>query len=142
MMMKRRPTRRAFTLIELLLVLVILAVLAAVVIPKLTQRVGDARVKATIGEISNIKMSMETFEIDNGRYPNSNEGLLALVERPSGLENTAWHKLLDKVPQDKWGHDYQYQGPDSLGEGEFNIISAGEDGEFGTADDLDKYTVK
>jgi general secretion pathway protein G len=139
MMMKRRSTRRAFTLIELLLVLVILAVLAAVVIPKLTSRVGDARRKATIGEISNLKMSLETFEIDNGRYPNSNEGLLALVERPSGLENT-WRKLLDAVPMDKWGHEYQYQGPDSMGDGEFDILSAGDDGEFGTADDINKMT--
>jgi general secretion pathway protein G len=136
--MKRSPSlqRRAFTLIELLLVLVILAVLAAVVIPKLTGRVEDARIKGTIAELSNLKTAMETFEADNGRYPTSGEGLAALVYLPAGLDNT-WHgKYIDNVPEDKWGHEYHYAGPEEAGERQFNIVSAGPDGNFNTGDDL------
>ncbi len=139
MMNRRIIKRRAFTLIELLLVLVILAVLAAVVIPKLTGRVEDSRRKATIAEISNLKMALENFELDNGRYPNSNEGLEALVDMPAGMDAT-WRKGIDEVPTDKWGHPYIYQGPDALGEGNYDIISLGGDGEQGTSDDINKFT--
>jgi general secretion pathway protein G len=125
--------RRAFTLIELLLVLVILAVLAAVVIPKLTGRVEDARIKGTIAELSNLKTAMETYEADNGKYPSALEDLVIC---PAGLENT-WHgKYIDSVPEDKWGHTYQYMGPETMGGQQFNIISAGPDGNFNTGDDL------
>src|SRR4051812_25286870 len=104
--------RRGFTLIELLLVLVILAVLAAVVIPKLTGRVETARINATQAELSNLKGTINTFELDCGRYPNSQEGLEALVVCPAGLE-ALWHgKYIDSVPEDKWGHAYRYAGPD------------------------------
>ena len=132
--MKRTSSirRRAFTLIELLLVLVILAVLAAVVIPKLTGRVEDARIKGTIAELSNLKQALSTFEVDCGRYPTSQEGLEALVICPGGLE-TFWHgKYIEAVPEDKWGHSYQYTEAD----GEFQVTSAGPDGNFNTADDL------
>jgi general secretion pathway protein G len=139
-MKTKRSSRRGFTLIELLLVLVILAVLAAVVIPKLTGRVDDSRRRATIAEISNLKTALESFEIDNGRYPTTSEGLQALVEAPAGMA-TWTRKYVDEVPTDKWGRAYLYQGPDTVGEDEgYNIISFGTDGEQGTPDDLDKYT--
>ena len=138
--MKRRSTNRAFTLIELLLVLVILAVLAAVVIPKLTGRVEDSRRKATIAEISNLKSALNTFEQDNGRFPSTNEGLDPLVNKPASGDTSNWVKLLDEVPNDKWGNPYTYQGPDTLGENDFNIISNGPDGQLGTPDDIDKTT--
>lgn len=138
--MKRNTlNRRAFTLIELLLVLVILAVLAAVVIPKMTGRVEQAKRAGTITEISNLKNALDQFEIDNGRYPYTNEGLDALVNKPAGLDTWA-AKYIDEVPVDKWGTPYQYTGPDSEGPGEFNIKSAGSDKQFGTEDDLDKNT--
>jgi len=128
--------RRGFTLIELLLVLVILAVLAAVVIPKLTGRVETARKNSTIAELANLKQAIETFEVDCARLPNSQEGLEALVSAPAGLE-AYWHgKYIDAVPEDKWGHLYQYYGPDQMGEGQFQIISAGPDGNMNTGDDL------
>ena len=138
--MKRRDIRRAFTLIELLLVLVILAVLAAVVIPKLTGRVEDSRRKATIAEISNLKTALDTFEIDNGRYPMTNEGLEALVAKPAGMD-TWGGKYIDEVPTDKWGHPYIYRGPDTAVDApSFDIVSMGGDGVEGTEDDIDKYT--
>ena len=78
--MSRRHIRRAFTLIELLLVLVILAVLAAVVVPRLTGRVEDAKIGGTISDISNIKVALGIFETDMGRFPTGEEGLQALVQ--------------------------------------------------------------
>lgn len=126
--------RRAFTLIELLLVLVILAVLAAVVIPKLTGRVEMARINGTKAELANLKSALSTFEIDNSRFPFTSEGLEALVANPADLPN--WTRQLDSVPEDKWGHLYTYIGPDTSDDGEFQIISNGPDGQFGTDDDL------
>jgi general secretion pathway protein G len=138
--MKLRNTRRAFTLIELLLVLVILAVLAAVVIPNLTGRVEQARRTGTITEINNLCGAMKNFEIDNGRFPTSGEGLQALVEKPADLPNWT-HKYIDEVPLDKWGRPYLYQGPDTVGdEEEFQIISTGRSGELGNPDNINKYT--
>jgi general secretion pathway protein G len=141
--MKRthNPARGAFTLIELLLVLVILAVLAAVVIPKLTGRVETARYNGTVSELSNLKSALETFEVDNSRFPTTAEGLEALVECPPDLQSQGtWNKQLDSVPLDKWGMPYQYQGPDTTGTNEFQIISSGSDKVMGTDDDL--YAVK
>ena len=139
-MKPQRHVRRAFTLIELLLVLVILAVLAAVVIPKLTGRVDDSRRKATIAEISNLKTALESYEIDNGSYPSTNDGLKALVEKPP-TAGEEWRKYIDEVPNDKWGNPYFYQGPDAVGDLEgYSIVSFGKDGEQGTPDDVDKYS--
>ena len=138
--MIRRSAHRAFTLIELLLVLVILAVLAAVVVPKLTGRVEDSKRKATIAEISNLKSALDTYEQDNGHYPSTSEGLDALVER-TGSATDSWHKLIDQVPVDKWNNPYTYVGPDTVGaEVGFNITSNGPDGTAGTEDDIDKNT--
>src|SRR5687768_2274383 len=81
----RSPLRRAFTLIELLLVLVILAVLAAVVVPKFTGRTEDARIAAAKAEIGGLRTALGTFEVDTGRYPTTDEGLRALIERPGEL---------------------------------------------------------
>lgn len=87
--------------------------------------------------VSNLKNALDQFEIDNGRYPTTAEGLDALVHQPKGL--TTWtSKSIDEVPVDKWGTAFHYQGPDTLGPGEYNIISAGPDRVFGTADDIDK----
>src|SRR5205809_2033220 len=81
--------RSAFTLIELLLVMVILVVLAAVVVPKFTSRSEQARVTAATTDISNLETALDAFEVDNGRYPSNEEGLAALVSPPAGLQN--WH---------------------------------------------------
>jgi len=140
-----RPTRfavRGFTLIELLLVLVILAVLAAVVIPKLTGRVEDAKLGSTITQISMLKGALNQFEIDNGRFPSTSEGLDALVNCPSGLTAPPWRKSLDEVPLDGWGSQFDFRGGQDASDGEFDIISAGPDKQFGTADDLNKFSKK
>jgi general secretion pathway protein G len=129
----RRSAVRAFTLIELLLVMVILAILAAVVVPKFTGRTEDARIKAAKGEISGIKTALDTFEVDNGRYPSTDEGLNALVTRPGDLPN--WKQGLPKLPVDPWMHPYIYRNPGSNGQS-YDLFSAGPDGQEGGADDV------
>jgi len=132
-----RPMRSAFTLIELLLVMVIIAILAAIVVPKFTGRIEDSKIKAAKADISNLKTSLGLFEIDNGRFPTTAEGLGALISNPGNLTN--WHKVLDKssVPVDPWGNQYLYRCPNSSGDaGAFDLLSAGPDGREGTADDI------
>lgn len=125
----------AFTLIELLLVLVILAILAAVVVPKFTGRTEQARQSAAKADISNLKVALSTFETDNGRFPTTEEGLRALVEKPADLSN--WkHQYIEKVPTDPWGHDYIYRIPGTSNK-EFDLFSMGPDGHEGGGDDIE-----
>ena len=135
--MKRKTfakARSAFTLIELLLVLVILGVLAAIVVPKLVNRGQEAKVTATKTQIDGIKSALNTFETDNSRFPTQDEGLMALVEKPANGSDQ-WHKLFDKLPVDGWGHPFKYQQPGNGGK-DFDIISFGPDGQEGGGDDI------
>jgi general secretion pathway protein G len=120
-------------LIELLLVLVILGVLAAIVVPKMTGRTQEAKVTATKTQISNLKAALDLFEHDNDRFPSSDEGIAALVSNPSNMPN--WHKYLEQMPLDSWGNQFQYRQPGSNGK-DYDIVSAGPDGREGTADDI------
>ena len=131
---ERRPAR-GFTLIELLLVLVILAILAAVVVPKFTGRTEQARQSAAKSDIASLKLALNTFETDIGRFPTSEEGLMALVEKPGDLQG--WKKpYIEKLPKDPWGHDYIYRAPGSNNR-DFDLFSMGPDGHEGGGDDID-----
>ena len=131
---RRRQGRSAFTLIELLLVMVIIAILAAVVVPKFTGRTEQAKNAKALQDISNMKVSLGMFETDTGRYPTSEEGLNALVEKPGDL--TGWNRpYIDKVPTDPWGHPYVYRAPGANNQ-DYDLISLGADGQEGTADDV------
>jgi general secretion pathway protein G len=133
--MLRRRRAGAFTLIELLLVLVILAILAGIVVPKFIGRSEQAKAAAAKSDISNLKTALGTFEIDNSRFPSTEEGLQALVDKPAGdLPN--WKHMLDKVPTDPWGHPYVYRCP-GTGNKEYDLISVGPDGQEGTKDDVE-----
>src|SRR5882724_1807678 len=112
--MKNRYRHRqssAFTLIELLLVMMILAILAAVVVPKFTGRIEETRINAAKTQISNLKSALQTFELDNGRFPTTEESLNALATNPGNLTN--WHGYLtdNKLPADPWTHNYVYRCP-------------------------------
>lgn len=127
--------RRGFTLIELLLVLVILAILALVVVVKLNGRVLQAQTSAAKTDISNFKVALGMYEIDNGGYPNTQQGLAALVENPGNLPN--WkHAYIEKLPKDPWGHDYIYRSP-GTGNKDYDLFSCGPDGNEGGGDDID-----
>jgi general secretion pathway protein G len=131
----RRRAAHAFTLIELLLVLVILAILAAVVVPKFTGRTEQARNSACKADISSLKVALSAFETDNGRYPTTDEGLKALVEKPGDL--AGWkHAYIEKVPVDPWTHDYVYRCPGN-GSKDFDLFSMGPDGREGGGDDIE-----
>lgn len=136
MNLRRRSIVRSagFTLIELLLVLVILGILAGIIVPKLIGRSEQAKQAAAKSDLSSLKTEIGMFEIDNGRLPTSEEGLQSLVTRPSGdLPN--WKQLMDKIKMDPWGHAYIYRCPGTDG-ASFDVLSAGPDGQEGTADDI------
>jgi general secretion pathway protein G len=132
--------RRGFTLIELLLVLVILAILAALVVPKFTKRSEQARDAAAKTDIAQISTAISAFEVDNGRYPKSDEGLKALVEQPGDLKQ--WHgPYIERgVPVDPWGHSYVYRSPGTHNTSSFDLYSMGPDGNEGGGDDIDNWT--
>jgi len=131
---RRLKRAAAFTLIELLLVLVILGVLAAIVVPKLTGRTQEAKVTATKTQISSIKTALDLFEHDNGRFPSTEEGLGALVNNPGG-NLTNWHKYMEQMPMDSWNQPLIYRQPGTNGK-DYDIISVGPDGREGSADDI------
>jgi general secretion pathway protein G len=138
-MENRRSGRAAFTLIELMVVLLILGVLAAVVVPLVMGRPGEARRGSTITQIGSIKTSLASFMVDNGRYPRTEEGLEALVTMPAELEGTWKGPYLEALPVDGWGRPFVYRESEDRGVG-YLVASLGEDGEEGTGDDIDRYT--
>ena len=136
-----RHARNAFTLIELLLVMVIIGVLAAIVVPKFVSRGDDARIAAAKAEIANLTTALDTFEVDNGRYPTNDEGILALSNQPSNCPN--WHGpyMGKPVVNDPWGHPYIYRCPGQHNQRGFDLLSLGKDNQEGTQDDIDNWTV-
>jgi general secretion pathway protein G len=137
--MKMRTHRNAFTLIELLLVLVILAVLAAVVVPKFTNRSEQARVTAAKTDIANLEVALDAFEIDNGRHPSTEEGLTALVLQPQNCPNWKGPYIKRGVPNDPWGNTYAYRYPGQHNANGYDLCSLGADGRDGN-DDIDNWS--
>lgn len=137
--MRVKSMRRAFTLIELLLVLVILAVLAAVVVPKFTNRSEQARQAAAKTDVANMETALDAFEIDNGRYPTSDEGLAALLEQPSNLSNWKGPYVRRGMPVDPWGNGYQYRYPGTQSPSGYDLYSFGPDGRDGGEDDIGNW---
>ena len=132
---------RAFTLVEMLLVLVILAVLAAIVIPKFAGRSQQAKESAAKADISNFSVALDAFEVDNGFYPQGSAGLTALVEQPNNLPS--WKgPYLNKVPLDPWGNAYVYSYPGKANPKHFDLSSQGVDGQAGTGDDITNWDAK
>ena len=132
----RTRAARGFTLIELLLVLVILAVLAAVVVPKFTGRTEQAKVAAAKADISNIELQLDAFEIDAGRYPSNEEGLTALITPPQSVRGWNGPYLKKGMPTDPWGRPYVYRFPGQLTPGSPDVFSYGADGNEGGNDDV------
>jgi general secretion pathway protein G len=137
-MIRRKP--QAFTLIELLLVLVILAILAAVIVPSLARRSEEAKIKGTIADIAVLKTSLSMFMLDNGRYPMTEEGLGTLVEAPGNLVDSWKGPYVEQLTPDKWGRAYRYFNPAPDDPTNYLLFSCGGDGQEYTADDITQYT--
>ncbi|MFB3894063.1 MAG: type II secretion system major pseudopilin GspG [Phycisphaerae bacterium] len=138
-----RSARRAFTLIELLLVMVILAILAALVIPRFTGQAEKARKKAAASDIASISLALNNFEVNCGRFPTTSEGLAALIAQPGGV--TGWEgPYLDPgkgIPKDPWGREYVYKQPGTH-ENDFDLYSTGPSGQDGGSDNIGNWVEK
>ena len=136
-----RRSRAAFTLVEMLLVLVILATLAAIVIPKMAGRSQQAKVTAAASDISNVEMALDAFEVDNGYYPKTG-GLNDLINPPANATGWKGPYLKKGVPPDPWGNPYIYEYPGKHTPNGYDLMSAGPDGRAGTDDDLNNWETK
>jgi len=126
-MLKARKGQQGFTLIELMVVVVILAVLAGFVVPKLMDRPDEARIVKAKQDIAAIGSALQLYKLDNYNYPTTDQGLEALVTQPSDdPQPKNWKKLLDTLPIDPWGNPYLYLMPGE--HGEFDLYTLGADG--------------
>ena len=131
--MKRRL--RAFTLIELMVVILILAILAALVVPNVLGRTGQAKVAKAQSDLSEFSNAIDQFRLDCDRYPTTQEGLGALITAPSGVNGYRGPYLKkSEIPNDPWGNPYQYQQPGPSGGG-YQVLSYGADGAPGGSGD-------
>lgn len=137
---KRRLAIRAFTLIELLLVMVILSALAAVIVPRLAGRTEQAYITAAETDIRNLETALNTFEVDIGRYPMESEGLDALINQPLGVERWRGPYVTSKSGLvDPWGNPYIYRYPGRRNAYGYDLYSYGPDGREGTDDDITNW---
>lgn len=129
---------KGFTLIELMLVVVIIGALVAMVMPRLTGRGEQARAAAASADINaNIATALKLYELDNGSFPNTQEGLNALLTKPSSAKN--WNgPYLERKPIDPWGREYMYKSPGEHRKTDYDLYSLGRDGVEG-ADDVTNW---
>jgi general secretion pathway protein G len=126
----RRGAQAGFTLIELMVVLVIIGVLAALIVPNVLDRADDARVTAARTDVNNLMQALKLYKLDNQRYPTTEQGLQALVVKPTtGPIPPNWKPYVEKLPQDPWRNPYQYLNPGV--KGEIDVMSFGADGQPG-----------
>ncbi|MFN0298845.1 MAG: type II secretion system major pseudopilin GspG [Burkholderiales bacterium] len=128
----KSKTAAGFTLIEIMVVVVILGLLAAVVVPKVMSRPDEARMVAAKADIAAISQALKLYRLDNTMYPTTEQGLLALVQKPgTSPQPNNWKTggYLDRVPKDPWGREYQYLSPGT--KGEIDVFSLGSDGQPG-----------
>ena len=136
---KRKSCSCGFTLIEIMVVVVIMGVLAALLVPRLMGRTDDARIIAAKQDIATLMQALKLYRLDNQRYPTNEQGLQALISKPSGgpmPPNWKDGGYLDRLNKDPWGNPYEYRSPGS--HGEVDLYSYGADGKpGGTGNDAD-----
>jgi len=135
----RRRDKLGFTFIEIMVVVVILGILAGLVIPKFLGRAEEARKTKTVVQIRELMSALDLYRLDNSSYPTTEQGLKALVEKPTGEPAPRnWKQYLDRLPKDAWGKDYIYICPGV--HGAFDLKSLGPDGEE-SEDDVDSWNL-
>lgn len=127
---RRSRISRGFTLIEMLVVLAIIAMLAAVIVPNVMDRLEDGRATTAKADIASLMQALKLYKLDNLRYPTGEQGLDALVHKPSsGPAPANWRPYVEKLPNDPWGQPYQYANPGI--KSEIDVYSLGADGKPG-----------
>ena len=138
--LKGQRRQRGFTLVEIMVVVVIIGILGALVVPKQLGRTGESRVTAARVDISTLMSALKLYKLDNQRYPTTEQGLQALIQKPTtGPAANGWKEggYVERLPKDPWGNAYQYLSPGIHG-GEVEIMSLGADGQpGGTGEDAD-----
>jgi len=138
----RRPTdanlQRGFTLLELLVVMVIIGLLAAYVAPRYFSQVGRSEVRSAQAQIASLRSALDTYRLDMGSYPSTEQGLVALTTRPANAPRWNGPYLQKAAPPDPWGKPYQYRSPGE--HGEFDLQSFGKDGQPGGSGDAADIT--
>lgn len=127
--MKQTRKNTGFTLLEVMVVMVIIGILAALIVPNVMGRLDDAKIVAAKSDIAGLSQGLKLYRLDNGRYPTTEQGLAALVVKPTTEplpQNWKTNGYLDKLPKDPWGHDYKYLQPGV--HGEVDIFTQGADG--------------
>jgi general secretion pathway protein G len=129
-------THRGFTLLELLVVIVIIGLLAAYVGPKYFAQLGKSEVTVAKAQIDAFEKALDTFRLDVGRYPTTEEGLASLITKPDTAAKWNGPYLRRQLPKDPWGNAYQYHSPGA--KNDFDLLSFGRDGQpGGSGDDAD-----
>jgi general secretion pathway protein G len=125
--------RRGFTLIEILVVIVVIAILATLVAPNVFQHVGTAKATTAKSQIEMMSSALDAYRLDTGAYPNTAQGLAALQELPTIDPPTNWRGpyLRKAVPLDPWGHPYVFVSPGEVNTKGFDLLSYGADGKLG-----------
>ncbi len=125
-----RQKQQGFSLIEIMVVVIILGILASLVVPKIMSRPDDARRVKAKQDILGVQNALELYRLDNGFYPSTDQGLLALVKKPTTKPTpTQWKAYLRSLPKDPWGREYLYLNPGQ--HGEIDIFTFGANGEAG-----------
>lgn len=127
----RHPRQQGFTLIEIMVVVVILGILAAIVAPNVISRIDDAQINRAKQDVRAVESALHLYRLDNFRYPSTDQGLEALVNRPADPSIRNWREggYLEKVPMDPWGQEYNYLYPGQ--NAEFDVWTYGADGQPG-----------
>lgn len=136
--------KRAFTFLEIMFVVVIIGILLAVAVPRLTGKTQKARISATELQIRNVSLALKEYEMNVGSFPSSSQGLEALIERPSGVSEDIWTDPFleaESVPKDAWNNEFNYRQPGEHHR-DFDLWSNGPDGQSESEDDVTNWTKK
>jgi len=130
---RRRPVRAGFTLIEILVVIVVIAILATLVAPNIFQHVGAAKGATAKSQIEMLGAALDAYRLDNGRYPTTEQGLASLWEKPQIDPPANWRGpyLRKPVPPDPWGRPYNYMAPGQVNPQGYDLLTLGADGKPG-----------